>query len=782
MAGYCQKHAINKPIGHFREFTFSQSSLLVNGENGQLLLTHYSPEVIRIRASQTEISDGISYSVINEAKGEFGFRFNSSVLILTTDSLKIEIDKYPLHLKIFTHRQELITEHYFGLSISWLDDKVTSYHRLFSDEIFLGLGDQPGPLNKRGHYFDNRKEGISTGDSRENASVSFIPFFIGIHDSLMYGIFLDNTSNTSFDFGSASDEQFYSFSADDGHLDYFFIYGSDIPDIIEKYSRLTGTMELPPLWSLGYHHCRNGYSREKEVFRAAESFRENDFPIDLICLDPNVTHDFRSFTWNPDGFSFPSGLTSKLKDLGIHTAIQLDPGIKVLDGYFHYDEGIRKDYFIKYPNGIPYTGQTQAGRSHFPDFTRPETRTWWSEQMRILVSEGITSIWLGFTENSFLDDKTPEIIEFDFEGEKASLKKAKNAYYLLLARSSFYGMKDALDGKRPLILSNNAYAGIQRYAGIWNGDSEAGDQQMLQGVRKMLGLGISGIPLAGNDIGSLLGNPSPELFLRWLNLGVYSPLFFNFSGINTLSQEPWSFGDKATTITRSMMEKRYQLLPYIYSSLYASTSSGMPLCRSLAIEYPFDRKIYNVDFQNEYLFGESILVIPAASEEHIVRAYIPEGEWYTPDIKTMVSGPKEILVEAPADSIPVFYKGGSIIPMQHPILNTSGIGSDTLYLHVFNGSRPGSFDYYEDDGVSYKYMKGNYYKRKIEFNPLDNKITIHKANGNLSSKFATIRLIMHGFDPVKKAEVNLRKYSVEPLGNMQIITFDNYQEDIFILW
>ncbi len=779
---YGQRHLKNQSINHFREFTFSQQSLLINGENGQMKITHYTPEIIRIRASRSEISDGISYAVVREPTGKFGFSFNSSVLVLTTDSLKIEIEKYPLHVKIFTKDNHLITEHYFGLSISWLGDAVTSYHRLFKDEIFLGLGDQPGSLNRRGHYFDNRNGISGLSGSDNNSSLSFVPFFVGIHDSLVYGIFQDNTSNLSFDFGSASDDQFYSFSADDGNLDYYFIYGSTIPDIIKKYTHLTGRMELPPIWGLGYQHCRNGYLREKQVFRAAETFREKGFPIDLICLDMKSSDQYKPFTWHPERFSFPSGLTSKLKDLGIKTAIQMDPGIKVEDGYYMYDEGIRNDFFVKYPNGVPYTGYTMAGRSHFPDFTRPETRSWWSGKIKNLVNEGISSIWLGFTPNSFLDDKTPEIIEFDYEGEIASLKKAKNSYYLLLARSTYEGLKKALNGKRSFIISNDAYAGIQRYSGVWNGGLKTGNKQMLQGIRKIVSLGLSGIPFSGNDIGSQKENPSPELYLRWLNLGIYTPIFMNFSDVNALEQEPWSFGEQTSAMAREIMQRRYELLPYLYSSLYYSALHGLPLCQSLAIEHPFDKKIYNPDYENQFLFGKSMLVVPASSDERIVRAYLPEGEWYNPSSRELLQGPAEVFVAAPLDSIPVFIKGGSIIPMQSSTASTAYDPSDTLYLKIYYGNDSSDFIYYEDDGISYNYLKGNYYKRKIEFRPQLNQIHLNKPAGNFTSKFRFIKLLLHGFKPLKKMEVNLRKYAVDSEKNTQIIIFDNYQEDVFIHW
>ncbi|MBU2649702.1 MAG: DUF5110 domain-containing protein [Bacteroidetes bacterium] len=777
-----QEAALNKPIGHFREFSFSSRSLEIEGDNGQIILTHYAPDIIRVRVSDANINDWKSYAVILEPSGEFQFRFNSKVLILTTDSLKIEIEKYPLHIRIFTYDNKLVTEHYFGLTISWLGGVVSQYHRLFQDEIFLGLGDQPGSLNRRGQYFENNGI-VESPENGISGFGSFIPFFLGIHDSLTYGIFLDHTGRSSFNFGAGTDDQYYSFSSSDGTLDYYFIWGKSVKSILSKFTALTGKMEMPPLWALGYHHSRQGYSSNQQVIRTAEEFREKGFPADIYCLDMFSTRDFEVFTWDPKRFDHPSVLTGTLKDAGFRTSMQVDAGVRINPGFDIYQDGINHDHFIKYPGGLPYTGNTKAGRCHFPDLTNRETYSWWKGHFKSLADAGVRSIC--FDPNTKIVRQMggiPDIIELDGDGTTTSMMKVRNLYYLMMASSAYEAMKTHLKNERSLVLAHNAYAGIQRYAATWNGFILPGEDIMLEGVRRICSMGLSGVPLCGSDIGGSSGIVSPSLYLRWLNIAIYNPIFINTFDADAPEQMPWSYGEKTEAIARNIFNKRYSLLPYIYSSLYESNQSGIPLARSLAIEYPFDLTIYAKSFENQFQLGKNLLIIPAYSDEKITRVYLPEGNWFFANNDRYYTGPCEIMVACPVDSIPVFVREGSIIPMQSPVISCLDSPSDTLSIHIYAGNNQNSFTYYEDDGYSYNYQKGNYYKRIIDFNPHERLLHFHKSTGTYSSRFKKLKLVFHGFVKTVWMEINLSKHDVITENNLQIIILDNLQDDIYLRW
>jgi alpha-glucosidase len=526
-------------------------------------------------------------------------------------------------------------------------------------------------------------------------------------------------------------------------MNYYFIGGKDIPRIIENYTGLTGRMPLPPYWSIGYQQCRWGYYPESEVMSVAQQFRDKKMPCDVIYLDIDYMDRYKIFTWDKERFPDPAGMTKKLNGMGFHLAVIVDPGIKVEKGYFASDEGLAKDLFVKYPDGKTYVGSVWPGRCNFPDFTNPATRDWWGKSFVHLTNAGVEGFWNDMNEPAAWGQNIPDILRFDFDGRGGTMAEAHNVYALNMTRGTYEGTIKLLNGKRPFLLSRAAFAGSQRYTAVWTGDNASTDDHMFVAVRLVNSIGLSGIAYCGADVGGFHGTPTPDLFTRWMSIGCYTPFFRNHTAVGTNDQEPWAFGEEREDLCRKVLEQRYRLLPYIYSMFYVAAQTGMPVSRTLAIDYPFEPKIYTWDYHNEYLFGDAFLVVPVSSTQRYVKAWLPEGTWYRLGSGEKFEGGKEYIVDAPLSDLPVFVKAGSIIPMQSVIQYTTQAPDPVLEIHVYKGNTPSSFLYYEDDGSTFAYQQGSYYKRLISYDPSSGKLAFGPVEGMYTSKFSSVRVIVH---------------------------------------
>ena len=514
---------------------------------------------------------------------------------------------------------------------------------------------------------------------------------------------------------------------------------------------------------------------------------------------------YKVFTFHPERFPKPEKMMAELDEMGFHAVVILDPGIKVEEGYQPYMEGIKEDHFVKYPDGAPFTGEVWPGWSHFPDFTKPGVREWWGKHLQFYTDLGIDGFWNDMNEPAAWGQSLPDLIEFDYEGETATHKKARNVYGMQMARSTQQGAKKLLNNNRPFVLNRAGYAGVQRYTASWTGDNVASDDHMMCGVRLLNSLGLSGVSFSGYDVGGFAGEASADLFCKWIVLGVFSPMLRCHSMINSHSAEPWAFGEEAEEIARHYVSLRYRLLPYIYCNFYESTVNGMPLMRSLAIDYTHDSNIYDHTYQNQYLFGASILVPPVTSGKDLMKVYLPGETWYDLHNGHKIAGGKNI-VEVRKERFPLFIKGSAIIPMQSLIQSTKEQPTDVLEVHVYHGTTNNSFVYYEDDGSSYNYLNEQFFKRTIIFWPSKKQIMFSATEGNARSKFNSVKLYLHGFDALDKTNVNGKPIStthedyqyVPPVAsfdpyykasegdmvnkNVAVIQFENQRDEIQVQW
>ena len=739
--------------GNLETVTIGEQNLSFKTTNAYGSISVYSPSVIRVRLDKKPLGRNFSYAVTGKPeKTETIITQSKDSITLITDSLKAIIYKKPFRIAYYTLDGQLINQDEPGLSTSWVGEEVTSYKTMMPGERFIGLGEKTGGLDRKGSGYTNWNSDNYGYSTAQDPLYSTIPFYIGIHHNVNYGIFLDNTYQSDFNFG-ASNDRFSSFAARGGEMNYYFIYHKRLADIITAYTALTGRMPMPPLWSLGYQQNRYSYYPEAEVMRIAQTLREKLIPCDGITLDIHYMDEYQLFTWNKNRFPDPLSMANKLNALGFKLTVIVDPGIKVQKGAVAYESGAKDSVFIKYPDNTFYTGQVWPGWCNFTDFTSEKGRAWWHKQVKFFSDNGVSGIWNDMNEIATWGQKMPSNVLFDYDGAQTSLLQAHNVYGMQMARSSYEGAREHFN-ERPFILSRSGYAGLQRYAAIWTGDNRAEDDHMLLGVRLISSLGLSGVPFTGMDIGGFTGGASTALFTRWMQVGAFIPYFRNHSALNTKSSEPWTYGEDALEISRNYINLRYKLMPYLYSTFYEATQNGLSVVRSLAISYTFDPKIYDPDYQNQYLFGQSFMIAPFESTKDFGRVYFPEGGWYNLYTDQRYEGNQEIIQPLTISRLPVYVKESSIIPMQSLVQSTAEMPTDTLILHVYNGNTPNEFVYYEDDGKSYNYEHNDFYKRTITFDPSNHELILGETSGNFKSKFHNIKLIMHAFKAVKQIIVN----------------------------
>jgi alpha-glucosidase len=413
---------------------------------------------------------------------------------------------------------------------------------------------------------------------------------------------------------------------------------------------------------------------------------------------------------------------------------------------------------------------------HLPDYTNPKARQWWIDKMKWMQNNGINGYWNDMNEPAVGGSYLPGNLIFDFDGRRGTAEEAKNLYGFQMARSSYEAALKYT--KRPFVLTRSGFAGVQRYSAMWSGDNMATDEGLLTSVLLNNQFGISGIPFVGYDIGGYIGDGSKSLYTRWIEVGVFSPYCRNHREFFGTANEPWAYGEEAEAISKTFIGFRYKLMPYFYSAFYEASQTGMPVQRSLCINYPFTDKVYDNIYQYEFLLGNDLLVVPLTSKENSKKIYLPGGDWYSIYTDKKIIGPKEFTQEVPTSQLPVYIKASAIIPMQGLVQSTKERPPDTLFLHLYNGTEKNIFTYYEDDGNTSDYKNGNFCKRNIEFDPSKKLLTILAQEGANASQFKHIALMFHGFDnTVQTITLNGQKYDLQtdytrlldPLENLEDI-------------
>ena len=735
----------HQAFGKVLKWSKTPDGLSGSSDFANFKLTIFETGIVRVQASKFESFESNPYSVVVQPKSiDFDLEEFEDKLILSTSILRVAINLQSFSLAFFDQNGKLLNQD-DSFGVAWIGTEVTAYKKLQPNEKFIGLGEKTGNLNRFGNAYTHWNTDYFAYGVGDDPLYLSIPFYLGVHNQGHYGIFLDNTHKSLFNFG-ASNNRFASFSAEDGDMDYYFFHYPSISEIITAYTWLTGRMQMPPKWALGFQQCRYSYYPESEVYAVAQAFRDKKMPADVIYLDIHHMEAYKVFTFDGEKFPNPKALIARLKEKGFKVVVILDPGIKTEESYSPFREGLEQGLFVNYPDGKTYEAQVWPGWCAFPDFTNPATRSWWEEKMAFYTEAGVDGFWTDMNEPASWGQCTPNLLEFDFDGEKASHRKARNIFGMQMARSTQAGACKQAPKKRPFVLTRSGFAGIQRYAAAWTGDNVASEEHMLAGIRLVNSLGMSGVSFAGYDVGGFAGEASKGLFARWMSIAAFSPLYRAHSMINTKDAEPWAFGEEVEEISRNYLNFRYSLLPTIYSAFHQSTHNGLPLAASLAIHFPQDEAIYQTAFQNEYLFCDTFLVAPVESFREISKVYLPQGEWYYLYTDQKHQGSQVIYQDSPLNYLPVYVQAGKIFAQQSPTQHTGMAPDSTLNLHLYRGSTGSTYIHYEDAGEGLDYLEGEFFSREIQYQPENGSLKMKQAKGQQSSQYAKIRLFFHGFE------------------------------------
>jgi alpha-glucosidase len=522
-----------------------------------------------------------------------------------------------------------------------------------------------------------------------------------------------------------------------------------MPDILAAYTWLTGRSTLPPVWALGYQQSRWFRYTQAEVERLAQRHREDHIPCDALWLDIEYMDGYRVFTWDTQAFPDVSGMLRRLRDLGFRVVTIVDPGVKYEPGYWVFDQALERDVLCKTEGGDIYIGQVWPGNTVFPDFVTEEARTWWGELNAAHVQSGLAGIWNDMNEPA-TGAVPPQAMRFG-QG-RYTHERYHNQYALLMAMGTADGLRRALPEMRPFVLSRAGFAGIQRYAANWMGDNLSRWDHLWLSVPMAMGFGLSGQPFVGADVGGFAGNATPELFVRWMQYGALTPFFRNHSEIGNVDQYAWAWGDVVQDLAREAIRLRYRLMPYLYSTFVRATETGAPVQRPLVFDYQDDPTVRDLD--DEYLLGPDLLVAPVVAPGTTARqVYLPAGTWYDWHNDAVAGGKRYVQVPTPMERIPLFVRGGAVIPMwPEAPPSTAGYHPSAIELHLFVPASDGTHHSFlqEDDGVTLAALHGASYRTDFELRRADDRVVLRATVGGDGYKeFAreAFHLVVHGAQP-----------------------------------
>ncbi len=737
---------------HIIKFKRDTDKFYFTSENGVILeITVLRNSAIRFRYATEEVfQPDFSYAISPD--GSRGYNKleateTKTEYLISTSKITVLVDKKTMRTQISDLEGNIINEDELGFhweeNYEYGGNSVKMSKITQTAESFYGMGDKATHSNLKGKRVSNWVTDSYAYSKDQDPLYKAIPFYVGLHNDIAYGIFFDNTFRTNFDFAHER-RNITSFWADGGEMNYYFFYGPAMSKVVRAYTDLTGTPEIPPLWALGFHQSKWSYFPESNVKKIAAKFRALKIPCDAIYLDIDYMDGFRCFTWDKKKFPDPKAMIQDLAEDGFKTVVMIDPGIKVDKDYWVYQEALKNDYFCKRGDGPLMRGKVWPGECSFPDFTNPKVRKWWAGLYKELMSEtGAHAVWNDMNEPAIMEvpSKTaPLDTRHDFDGHPCSHRKAHNIYGTQMVRATFEGVKKYVYPKRPFVITRAAYAGAQRFCSTWTGDNVATWEHLWIANVQVQRMCMSGMSFVGSDIGGFAEQPNGELFARWIQLGVFHPFFRVHSSGDHGDQEPWSFDKEVTGIVRKFIELRYQLLPYLYTMFWKYSNENIPMLKPLVY---FDQEDHQTHFRtDEFIFGDQILVCPIQEPNAMGRRmYIPRGKWHNFWTGEVVDGGMEKWVPADIDKIPIFVKEGAIIP-KYPVQQYVGEKViEELILDVYFKLGVENSSVYEDGHDGYDYTKGNYSLRNFKLNGKKNELIIQQyKNGAFITSYSSFKI------------------------------------------
>jgi alpha-glucosidase len=739
---------------------------------------------------------------------------SASSIEIDTTVIRVIINRNPYALSVYRGNQIVHADTpTYNLVYIPGQEVIANFKVLPPNAKYIGFGEKAGSQVLKNSFtmtcfnWDNYKYvegGVPTTGGPLNPSEPLycsVPVLIETNPNPVngpaysYGLFFDNSAQSYFNIGANDYSDMsgkYYFGALYGDLDYYFFYGADVPEVVEQYTNLTGRPALPPRYVFGFHQGCYGYYDANILTQIAATYRGSKIPIDGLHIDVDFQDNYRNFTSSNKKFPNAMQVLASLRQQGFKCSTNITPLVtsNALDengnpstaytardsglalntpgqaaGAFLYDTrgggGANPSHFIgdvnygTNNNVNPFNMNDLGSYGYYPDFGRPDVQQWWGQQYAYLVQQlGMDMIWQDMTCPAITNGDAgtfPLDLMVSFFGQYTEVAKVHNSYVLNLLKATFEGLATLRPNQRNFIIARGGFAGMQRYAALWTGDS-ASDWSFLRiNIPEVLNLGLSGIPVAGCDIGGFAmgsipdGTSAPpvhpsqlggkvtggitnyELLTRWMILGSFLPWYRNhYDGYNKQFQEPWAYGEPVPTNCRYFVGLRYRLLHVYYSAMYESTQTGMPIARALFLNDPNDLEVYN-HLDDEFFVGHDVLVAPLVDQYETASpptapqrdVYLPApSSWYsfTDNLRqlgplipggTMVTNWHAPLDNQPPYLVPIYIRAGAILPMRELEQYVGQLPQNPITFNVYPGPAS-SFALYQDDGVSKQYQTGNF--------------------------------------------------------------------------
>jgi alpha-glucosidase (family GH31 glycosyl hydrolase) len=688
-------------FGNVTGYSISDNAVILRADTGAVRFVFYRPDVIRVDflPSLTTTFDSSLVVIRDSASGVVPsiLQDDATALVISSASVIVVCQKAPLLVRFYDseHRLLLAEGRHGGFSSNFAERSVE--FSIGQDEHYYGTGERGTAMDRHGQAFSSYNTQIFGYTSPLPTMNINIPF---VASSKGYGIYFENTYPGQFDFGQ-TDPSIFSYSTTGGELSYYLFAAPTVQKQIELYTWLTGRQPLPPRWAFGFIQSRFGYASESEARTVVQTMRQKQIPCDAIVLDLYWFSQMGDISWNRSSWPDPFGMMNDFLATGIKTIVITEPYITQYS--MNFSEAVTLGVLTKDVQGNPYlldNWWSCGCNAGLIDMTSPASQQWWWNKHPSFFGNNLAGIWTDLGE--------PERHPAGMLHAMGSAQKVHNVYNLLWAKTIFEGFSQLRPGQRLFNLTRSGYAGIQRYGVIpWSGDVGRSFGGLAVQPAMMLSMGLSGLAYHNSDIGGFTGGGgSAELYARWMEYGTFCPITrAHGAGAPT---EPWGYGAVAESIAVKYLRLRYQLLPYIYSMAHENYATGRPLARPLFFDDPANNALANES--SSYLLGDAFVVSPVVEQGATTRAVtLPAGRWVNYWTDQEVAGGGSITVAAPLETLPLFVRSGSIIPMQ-PVMDYSDQRPlDTLMLEVYPfGGDAGTFALYEDDGKTLDYQMGAY--------------------------------------------------------------------------
>lgn len=608
-------------------------------------------------------------------------------------------------------------------------------------DILYGLGENVRGINKRGWVYESKCS--DDGNHTEGKSSLYGAYnFMIVSGKDTFGFFIDYPGKVTFDCGY-TDLDTLRITVAEENYDFYIIEGESLTDIVHQFRQLVGRSYIPPKWAFGNAQSRWSYMNEDEVREVVANYHANNMPLDAVVLDIDYMERYKDFTVDAQRFPRFADFAAEMKAQGIRLVPIIDAGVKIEDGYDVYEEGVKNGYFCTNQDGTPFVAGVWPGRVHFPDMLNPEARAWFGSQYKVLLDQGIEGFWndmnepalfysperlKAFFENAAALSRKDNLDQNDFFGLVRSVMGLMNApedyrsfyhdtaagrvrhdrvhnlYGGCMTRAAGEAFQTLRPGQRTLLYCRSSSIGAHRWGGIWLGDNHSSWSQLLANIQMMPAVQMCGFLYSGADLCGFSEDTTPDLALRWLEFGLFTPLMRNHADAESREQEFYRFTDVLPAI-RNMLDLRYALLPYLYSEFMKAALEDTPYFRPLAFDYPADPDAREVD--DQLLLGEGLMVAPVHTQNaHGRTVYLPEGMKML-RLRSVSDYDEEVLpagrhyLPCELDEVLLFIRPDHTVPVAQPVANTAQLNDTALTFWRFApDGLPAPYRMYADDGVT----------------------------------------------------------------------------------